>query len=486
MERKVKLRNYLAYGVGDFLGGGSLVIIGTFLLFFLTEVVGMAPLYAGLVFALGKVWDAISDPLMGYISDRTRSRFGRRRFFFLIGMIPSGVFFALLWVPVNIETQLGLFFYYLMLYIFFNTSYTILMVPYTALNAEMSLDYKTRSRLSGFKQFLSGFSSGVCSIGAQPIISYFADEATGFMVMGMIFALFFSLPYIAVFFGTWEARTDYGKVEKQSLAQIFKSFFSVFYNRSFRLHVIMYVSGFAGLDTVMALFMYFLTFYIGNPDLLPVLMASLFVSQGIAMPIHIKIGNIWGKGKAYMLGAVLWMIGMVIAYSYTPETPVYIMAAGAVVIGFGMAGVTVMPWAILPSVTDVDILITGEKRAGTYSGMMTLLRKIVNGLVAFFVGIALTWIGFESGQTQTPETQQSLRALFALLPITFVFIGLLASFKFRITPKTHQIMMDEIGRLESGGSKADVEAEARRVCEDFTGKKYEELECGADSRLDDR
>ena len=481
MERKVKLQNYLAYGVGDFLGGGSLVIIGTFLLFFLTEVVGMVPFYAGLVFAVGKVWDGISDPLMGYISDRTRSRFGRRRFYFLIGLVPSGVFFALLWFPINIETQLGLFFYYLMLYIFFNTSYTILMVPYTALNAEMSLDYKTRSRLSGFKQFSSGVSSGICSIGAQPIISYFPDQTTGFMVMGVLFALFFSLPYIAVFLGTWEARTDYGQVEKQTLAEIFKNFFSVFLNRSFRLHVIMYVSGFAGLDTVMALFMYFLTYYIGNPDLLPVLMASLFLSQGIAMPLHIKLGNTWGKGRAYMIGAVLWMLGMVIAYSYTPETPVFIMAAGAVVIGFGMAGVTVMPWAILPSVTDVDILITGDKRAGTYSGMMTLLRKIVNGLVAFFVGVALTLIGFESGQVQTPDTQQSLRVLFALLPITFVFIGFLTSLRFKITPRNHQIMMDEISRLESGGSKADVDEETRKICEDFTGKKYEDLGCGSDS-----
>lgn len=475
MERPVKLQNYISYGVGDFLGGGSLVIIGTFLLIFLTDVVGMVPFYAGLVFAIGKIWDGISDPLMGYISDRTRSRFGRRRLYFLIGLVPSGVFFFLLWVPVNIETQLGLFFYYLLLYIFFNTSYTILMVPFTALNAEMSLDYRIRGKLSGFKQFASGLSSGICLVGAQPIISYFPDEVTGYMMMGLIFALFFSLPYIAVFFGTWEARTDYGEPERQTIAEIFKNFFSVFWNRSFRLHVLMYVAGFAGLDTIMALFMYYLTYYLGDPDLLPILGAALFLAQGVAMPIHIKIGNVWGKSKAYMLGGIIWIVGMIFAFNYTPDTPIPLMAAGAAVIGFGMAGVTVMPWAILPEVTDVDILITGAKRAGTYSGMMTLLRKIVNGLVAFMVGSLLTLVGYEGGQVQTPDTEQAIRAMFAFIPVMFVLIGLITSFKFKITPTTHKIMMDEIDRLEGGGSKEDADEETQRVCEDCTGKKYDEL-----------
>ena len=87
-NRPVKLKNLIAYGVGDIFGGGSFLIINMLFLFFLTEVVGMRPLYAGLVFGIGKIWDAISDPLMGYISDNTRSKFGRRRLYFLLGIIP--------------------------------------------------------------------------------------------------------------------------------------------------------------------------------------------------------------------------------------------------------------------------------------------------------------------------------------------------------------------------------------------------------------
>ncbi|MCK9549113.1 MAG: MFS transporter, partial [Sphaerochaeta sp.] len=86
MERKVGMKTLVAYGLGDMYGGGAFMIVGMLFLFYLTEVVGLSPALAGLVFGIGKVWDAVSDPLMGYLSDRTRSRYGRRRVYFLAGI----------------------------------------------------------------------------------------------------------------------------------------------------------------------------------------------------------------------------------------------------------------------------------------------------------------------------------------------------------------------------------------------------------------
>ncbi len=377
MERKVKGRNFVAYGLGDILGGGSFAIIGMFFLLFMTEVVGMLPFYAGLIYFISKLWDAVSDPLMGYISDRTRSRFGRRRVFFLVGVIPIGIFFALIWYPVSFGHQIYLFLWYLTVFICFSTFFTILMVPYTALNAEMSLDYKTRSVLSGFKQFFSGLSGAICTISSQPLIDWFPDQATGFMFMGIIFGLFFSLPWLFVFWGTWEVPRKHKELEKQTFRQIIKQFVSVFRNRSFRIHIGMYISGFAAMDIVMAVFIIFLTYYIGSREFFPYLMAALAVAQGIFMPIYVFIGNRLGKGKAYMIGASIFMAGGLYGITLSPGEPLINMIIAAALIGSGMCGVTVMPWVILPSVTDVDEMITSEKRAGTYSGMMTLMRMTV-------------------------------------------------------------------------------------------------------------
>ncbi len=475
MERKIKWYNYLSYGMGDFLGGGSFAIIGLLFFLYMTEVVGMIPAYAGMVMFIARIWDGVSDPLMGYISDRTRSRFGRRRIFFLIGFVPVGIFFALLWSAVNFESQWSLFAWYLFLFIGFSTFFTILMVPYTALNAEMSLDYKIRSKLSGVKQLCSGASGAICSVFSLPLVNLFESQQTGFMVLGIIFGLFFSLPWIAVFFGTWEVTVQQQDLKKKKFSEIITNFVSVFKNRSFRTHIGMYISGFGGMDVMMAVFVLFLTYYVGRGDLFPYLMASLAAAQGIFLPIYIFIANRLGKGKAYLIGTILFLAGMAYSVTLAPGASLSLLIVSAVLIGSGMCGVTVMPWVILPSVTDVDELITADKRAGTYSGMMTLMRKLTNATVIMLIGFALTYIGYVPDQTQSPQTAEGLRTLFLLGPTILVIIGLLFSLKFRITPGTHEVLRDEINRLEAGGSKGEVCRESREVCELLTGMDYEQL-----------
>lgn len=478
-ERKPKLWNYLSYGVGDFLGGGSFILIGTLFMFFMTEVVGMAPFLAGLLVFIGKLWDAVSDPLMGYISDRTRSRFGRRRLYFLVGFIPAFLFFSSLWVPVRIENQLGMFLWYMFLFLLFSTTYTVLQVPYIALNAEISLDYKVRARFSGFKQISAGFSGAVCLIASKPIVNLFPPDQAhlGYMVMGITYGLFFPLPWLAVFFGTWELPRRLGDVERQTIGDIFRNFYSVFKNKSFRIHISMYVFAFAGIDFVMALFLYYLIYYLQQPALFPFLMIFFAASQGVALPACIKIGNTYGKARALIAGAILWLTGLLVVFSLGPPAPsLPVLIAGTVLLGMGICGATTMPWVMLPSIVDVDELVTTQKRAGTYSGMMTLFRKTVSAVVLLAVGGVLNLIGFvPAAESQAPETINYLRLFFFLAPFTVVFAGLIMSFKFRITPYAHKILRKEIQRLENGGSKDSCDVETRQVCELISGMRYQDL-----------
>src|SRR6056297_1234628 len=203
-ERELKTRNYLAYGLGDLYGGGSFFIISTFSMYFLITVVGLNPALAGLIPGLGKVWDSVSDPLMGYITDNTKSKHGRRRVFFLIGVVPIIITFTLIWVPFDSSGQFAKFLYYFFAYLFFYTCSTMVLVPYSALSAEMTLNFEKRNRLTGTRMIFSMIATLTAGVVAQPLIDAFGDQRTGHLVMGLFFGFFVALPYLLVFWGTWE------------------------------------------------------------------------------------------------------------------------------------------------------------------------------------------------------------------------------------------------------------------------------------------
>ena len=203
--RKLGPLNYLAYGAGDIYGGGAYFILSTFTMFYLINVVGMSPLLAGLIPAIGKIWDALMDPVMGYISDRTPpNRFGKRRVWFVFMVAPIAITFTLLWLPIPLPTMTGKFIYYVFAYILFFTVSTISFIPYTALSAEMTFDSKERNNLAGSRIFFSYFATILVALVAKPIIDYYQGGRQGYLVMGLVFSLIFALPWITLVLGTWE------------------------------------------------------------------------------------------------------------------------------------------------------------------------------------------------------------------------------------------------------------------------------------------
>ena len=133
MKKRDGLLAKLAYGCGDIYGGGSFLIVGVLILVFLTDVEGLSGTLAGIIIFIGKAWDAITDPFMGILSDRTRSRLGRRRVYFLYGSIPVLVSWIMLWYSFGITGTTSKFIYYTFAYIFFSTAFTIVMIPYNAI-----------------------------------------------------------------------------------------------------------------------------------------------------------------------------------------------------------------------------------------------------------------------------------------------------------------------------------------------------------------
>ena len=468
IERQVTFRNLIAYGTGDIYGGGAFMIVGLLFLFYLTEVVGLSPALAGLVFGIGKIWDAISDPLMGYLSDRTKSRFGRRRVYFLAGIIPITISFIILWLPMNFDTQLALFLYYSFAYIVFATVFTMVMIPYSALAAELSVDYKTRNKLSGARLFFSGFSSLLAATIPKIIIdSSQGPPSTGYVVMAVIFGIFFALPWLLVYFGTWEStQATHASVSSNFL----KEFFTIFRNRSFRIHILMYVFAYSAMDLLMALFTYYLTYSLRRPGLYSIAMGTLMVVQLAMIPVYVRIANLKGKRFAYRMGLGIWLTGMVGTLTLSPTSSVALVALVCGVIGLGTSAAVFIPYAILPNVIDVDELMTGSQRSGVYSGAMTLTRKLIQGaLVMPLIGLFLEMVGFVSNAEQTPEVISRFFLFFIGGPALLIMAGIVAATWFELNPKNSEVLASELERLRAGGKLADAPADVKEICQKVSG-----------------
>lgn len=483
--RRVPLKNAIAYGIGDIYGSGAFLLIGLLFLFFLTDYVGLSPALAGLVFAVGKGVDAITDPLMGYVSDITRSRHGRRRVYFLVGIVPVALSFVLLWVPIQGWSQFALFLYYSAAYVLFSLVFTMVMVPYFALNAEMSVDIKERNKLSGVRMICAQIANLIAGTVPGIILGLELgpDQGTNYLLVGVIFGLFFSLPWLLVYLGTWELPVSADRSATPGLHNgervwsYIRRVFTVLRNRSFRIHVGMYVAAYSAIDLLMAVFLYFLTYYLGEQGWYTFGIGTLIITQIICMPLYILIANRYGKVVIYRIGLVIWLVGLGVAFLIIqPGASLASLMTVAAVIGSGMAAGILVPWASLPTIIDIDEMISGEKRAGLYSGFMTLIRKGVQGVIVVpIIGLILEWIGFQANVAQSPQTAAGIRLLFVIGQAGFIVLGLLVSLRYPVRPKIHHALLAETERVRQGGSRTSVDPSVRELCERVTGYPYEEL-----------
>ncbi len=477
MKKVNALKSKICYACGDIYGGGSFFLIGVLYLNFLTDIVKITPALAGSIFLVGKIWDAISDPLMGMLSDRTKSKYGRRRIYFLVGIIPIFVSFAMLWFTINTESQIALFVYYLISYIFFSTVATMIMIPYNSILPEMTTDYKERTSYITIRLMFSNVSAVLSGVLPMIIINSFGTNVKrGYAVMGIIFALFYALPYILVFLGTFENEDIIAneKFEKLTFSHFVNEFKATFVNRSFRTYSGFFIAGQTAVDFVVTIFIYYLTYCLGMKEQFSLVLGVLLLVQILSMPIHMRISNKFGKTAPLKIGLPIWVLALLISLAISSSSsPIFIFII-AILTGFGCSASIFVPWSIFPELADIDELITGKRREGVYSGMSTLIRKIAQAVTLFLIGVLLDVIGYVPNVTQTSSTVLGLKLIFAVGPMIFIIMALYFATKYKMTEDKYDILKNEIDRRKNnmGPSK---DANTIKVCEELSGIKYDKL-----------
>jgi sugar (glycoside-pentoside-hexuronide) transporter len=445
---KLSLWRKLGYGLGDIYGGGSGVVISFYYLIFLTDVVRLNPALAGTVILISKVYDAITDPFEGLIADRTRTRLGRRRPYLLAGIPLVFLSFLALFYPVDFDQEMQRFIFVIFSYLFFSTVVSIVMLNYNALQAEMTLDYDERTSLSSMRIFFSTFASILAALLPLEIVDMFPNVRQGYVAMGLSFGALFALPFI---FTVWAARE---RPEFQRPPQKFdwrQAFIEPFKMRTFVYALMMYLLAFVAIDTVSSIVVYYMKYYLGRGDEASYVNGTLLVAQVLALPFYAWLSKRTNKRRGYIVGAVIWMVAMLLSFLIVPGGPAFAVYVFATVVGIGTGGIVVMMYAIFPDIPDVDELKTGERREGIYAALVTFVRKLSSALAIFAVSNAIAIAGYvqpvetvTGGVTRLIEQPQSpgfilvLRVVFAVVPVVLLAGALFFAARYPLTSEVHQ------------------------------------------------
>ncbi|MBE5916226.1 MAG: MFS transporter [Pseudobutyrivibrio ruminis] len=467
-----------SYGFADIYGGGAFVVISTFFTVFLTKALGMSPALAGTIPLIGKVWDAITDPIMGNIVDRTSSKFGAKRFYILIGSIISAITFLMLWMNVGINSVGGQYAFYVLMYMLFSTGFTIVMVPYNGLLPDMVDDYTRRGSFSGVRTVFS--SVGAIIAGLVPtIIITDNTNANLYFRVAVIFSIVFFVVILLTFLGTWEKDKEPVNVPlKKSLVQSF----TVYKSFSFKLFICIFLAGQGAADFVTGLAVYYvddvLNAYSGGR--FTIMMGVLLLAQFTGTIIFSIVMPRTSKKFPILLGFPVRIVATIALLFFSYEgAPFVVILVLSFIIGLGMAASSVSIYAILSDMADVDELITSISRPGIVSGMATFIRKIATGLSSTIIGLLLMMIGYNEtlateGMRQAASTQAGIAQLYVWAPILLMALTIVFAIMFPMNKREYDIIKKEIHRRK-GEDDSVATAEEIAVCEKVTGFKYDKL-----------
>ena len=448
ISEKLSLRTKIGFGLGDIYGGGSGVIISFYYLYFLTDVIRINPALAGTAFLISKLYDAVTDPFEGVLTDRTRTPMGRRRPYLLAGIVLIFLSFFLMWYPIDFSTEGARFAYVLASYLFFSTVVSIVMTAYNALAAELTLDYHERTSVSSIRIFFSTFASILAAVLPLEVVKLAPDQRAGFIWMALFFGLLFALPFLATFFSTRE-RIEFQKPpEPINLRRIFLEPFRI---RTFVAVLLMYLLAFVAMDAVSSIVIYFMKYYLGRGGEANYVSGALLVAQVVSLPFYVWLSRRTSKRTGYVTGAVIWMATMLFSFAIVPGAPGYWVYLFATMVGIGTGGIVVMIYAMFPDIPDIDELQTGERREGTYSSITTFMRKLSSAVALFLVSNALALTGYKAPveetvngvaqlveQAQTPAFLTALRLIFAFTPLILLALALLAARRYPLDAALHE------------------------------------------------
>ncbi len=495
---KTAILPMINYSYANIYMGGAGYIISMYFTIFLTDVVNLSLNQAGIIVMLATVWDAVTDPVMGIITDRTRSKTGKHRRYLLWGIPLMVLSYTLLWNSYGLDAKSSpttAMLYFVLVYMLYKTAYTIIGVPHTAMLPELAPDYNLRTQYNSVG-YLFNSAGMVPAFGiAVLILSIFGsnDNLTSasrmpFLVIGITLSVFFGFAVFMTYAKTREPSSLNNRNEKLDIKYIIREYVLVFKNRSFRQYFFMslayqFATGFYANSKV-----YYIKYLANQYKTYAIFNAVAGVAEAAAFPLNYALTMKHGKKKCGNIVTPLMVAGLAIglimqsggSFLWTA-----LMMLSMILYPFGMSGLGFVSTNIFPDLTDVDEMITGRRREGVISTFSTLIKKSISGVMAALVGFTLQGFGLVTGDKvseyekmhntmfeQTANAVTGVRICVAVIPIVAAIISLILLKRFRMTKEDHTMIRAAIATKHKYGSVTLTDEQKQR-CELVSGQKFE-------------
>jgi glycoside/pentoside/hexuronide:cation symporter, GPH family len=444
--KKLSLGTKLGFGVCDLGGNLFFTIMGFYLLNFMTDVAKLGAGLAGTAMLIGKICDAITDPTVGFLSDRTKSRMGRRRPWMLWGAIFLFFTMILQYTNPHIESQIWLFIYMAVAYCLLTTAYTMVNIPYGSLTPELTHDFDERTTLNAFRMSFAVVGTFIGAGLVLKIAGAFSSQDTGWTAMSLIMGAVMLITALITIFTVKEPKRAVDEAREQQ--DLLKTYKAAFKNGPFVQAFAAYALHIAGTSVVQgALIYYFRYIYyngVKSPEsdgaftlalIIMLLPALLFI------PVWTLISKRIGKKWTYNIGMGIVAVAVFLIFFFAKEqgqTFFYIVMAFG---GIGFSTNYVMPLALVPDAVELDYARNGVRREGAFYGVFNFMNKMGVAVANFINGAILAAFGYVANVPQTAHAKLGIQLLVGPVAAAFFIAGIVVLSFYPITRKYYDTVI---------------------------------------------
>ncbi len=487
-----------------FMGGGG-YIISMYFTVYLTNVVGIELKHATFIIMLATIWDGVNDPIMGIITDRTRSKYGRHRRY-LLWSIPFIILsYSMLWNSYGLDGKTNptlCICYYGFAYILYKTAYTMVDVPHMSMLPTLAPEYNKRTQYTSVSYIFNSVGMVPSYIILLIFLKVFGssgelskESAAPFFFTGIVLSIVYACAIFATFKSVKEPSSINDVNPKLDIKFAINEYIQVFRSKAFRDYFTMSFFWQMARSFYSTTIIYFITYLANLYKYYPVYNTFAGIFESLAFPLNYALTMKMGKSKCGAVVTPMMIIGLGMLLLVKPGTSaggagmlplVLLILGGAVLYPFGMSGIGFVGNNVLPDLTDVDELITGRRREGVMSTFNTMVKQVVQGVMTFAVGTTLDAFGLVTSNVKGEYIQQTdlaltgIRVCVAVLPMLSALIAWLMLRRFKMTKDDHTMIRAAIATKRLYGSVTLTNYEKER-CKLLTGYKLENTWLGKDN-----